>query len=90
MAKKRTWGTPDPAIIVDHDDPRFDARVSEVVARHGEIAVTYPANREDARRLQQRVQHLAYKAGYNRNFVSTVVDDTDYVRGEPRDKQPDG
>lgn len=87
MARKRTWGTPDPAIIVDYGDPHLNARVSDVVAQHGEIAVTYPASQGDARRLQRRVQRLAYEAGYRFNWVSTIVDDPDYLRGEARDRQ---
>lgn len=87
MAKKRTWGTPDPAIIVDHGDAHLNARVGEVVARHAEIAVSYPANRGDARRLQRRVQKLAYDAGYRFNWVSTIVDDPNYLRGEARNRQ---
>lgn len=86
MAKKRTWATPDPATIVDHGDAHLNARVSEVVARHGEIAVTYPASQQDARRLQRRVQKLAYDAGYRFNWVSTIVDDPDYLRGEARNR----
>ncbi len=80
----RPWEPADRKTVVDHNDDNFKARVSDVVTRFGEVAITQPGNGAAARKVQQEMQHIAYAAGYSKNWQTTVVEDPLYIRGRPK------
>ena len=66
---------------MDHADFDFAAKVVSVLSRFGEVAITRTGTKAADRRTQQIVQHIAYAAGYSRNWETTIVKDPHHIRG---------
>ena len=85
MSARRVWKPVDKRTVVDHDDADFKTRVSDIVMKYGEVAISHPRDRAVARKVQQSIQHIVYAAGYSKNWETTVMDDPTTCLADPKE-----
>jgi len=71
------------SITLAHDLPDLPAAIRKIILSKGTVAVTAQHDKAADRKMQQRIQSIAVRSGYDLNWRTSIRDDV--VIGVPRD-----